>query len=128
MIVLLPLAIIATAPPPIGLLLCLLACFKYPKSAYLELTMKRIMNINNKKPMNITGETIKRFREAAGMTQQELSAKLETKAIYICRGSLSRIENGSRLISDIELQEIADILQIPINNLFQNERCLRTKE
>ena len=90
--------------------------------------MKRIMNINNKKPMNITGETIKRFREAAGMTQQELSAKLETKAIYICRGSLSRIENGSRLISDIELQEIADILNLPINDLFQNERCLRTKE
>lgn len=74
----------------------------------------------NEKRMNITGGNIKQFRELARLTQRELSAKLETKAIYICRGSISRIETGCRMISDIELQGIAEILHVPVSNLFHS--------
>ena len=83
--------------------------------------MKRILDADSVRSLNITGGNIKRLREAAGLTQQELSAKLETRAIYVCRGSLSRIENGSRMVSDIELQAIAEILNVPIEDFFQNQ-------
>ena len=68
---------------------------------------------------NITGAAIKRKREAAGLTQAQLSQRLETMAIYVCRGSVSRIENGSRIVSDIELKGIAEVLKVPIGELFE---------
>ena len=71
--------------------------------------------------MNITGQNICKAREKAKLTQKELSIKLETMAVYVCRGSLSRIENGSRIVTDIELQVIADVLHISINALFDGE-------
>ena len=52
------------------------------------------------------------------MSQQELSAKLETMAIYICRGSISRIEDQSRTVTDIELYGLSKILNIPLEKFF----------
>lgn len=49
----------------------------------------------------MTGSAIKRYREQANMTQAELSHQLETVAVYVCRGSISRIEQGVRIVSDI---------------------------
>ena len=42
-------------------------------------------------------------------------------AIYVYRGSISRIENGSRIVSDIELKGIAEVLKVPIEELFEGE-------
>ena len=64
--------------------------------------MKRIKDRDIHKWQNITGVIIKRKREAAGLSQLQLSQQLETMAIYVCRGSISRIENGSRIVSDVE--------------------------
>lgn len=83
--------------------------------------MKRIKDRDIHKGQNITGATIKRKREAAGLSQLQLSQQLETMAIYVCRGSISRIENGSRLVSDIELKGIAEVLKVPIEELFEGE-------
>ena len=44
--------------------------------------------------MNMTGQKIKQYRKERKMSQQQLSIKLETLAVYICRGSISRIEDG----------------------------------
>lgn len=63
---------------------------------------------------NLTGEKIKQYRKERKMSQQQLSAKLETLAVYICRGSISRIEDGSRTVTDIELYGLSQILQVPI--------------
>ena len=41
--------------------------------------------------MNIVGSRIKELRVQKGLSQQALSDKLETLAVYICRGSISRI-------------------------------------
>jgi len=77
--------------------------------------MKKIKSIPQ---ANITGEFIRKARIKAGLTQQELSAKLELEPIYICRGSISRIENGTRAITDIELAAIAKVLNISLDELF----------
>lgn len=84
--------------------------------------MKRIKDEQAQERMNITGDNIRQARQKAGLTQAQLSARLETMAVYICRGSLSRIENGSRIVTDLELKAIADALRLPVESLFQAER------
>lgn len=69
---------------------------------------------------NLTGEKIKQYRKERKMSQQQLSAKLETLPVYICRGSISRIEDGSRTVTDIELYGLSQILQVPIEKFFEN--------
>lgn len=70
--------------------------------------------------MNMVGAKIHQLRIAKGMSQKTLSAKLETMAIYICRGSISRIEDGLRTVTDIELYGLSQVLGVSINDLFEN--------
>ena len=70
------------------------------------------------KTMNITGERIRQARLLSAMPQNELSAKLELMPLYICRGSLSRIENGLRYVHDFELDAICNILGVSYDFLF----------
>ena len=72
-------------------------------------------------PVNITGSQIKKLRIKAGLSQRQLSEKLELQAVYTCRGSISRIENGQRAVTDIELIAIANALDVSINMLFSTE-------
>lgn len=67
---------------------------------------------------NITGEKIKKLRKEQHLSQQDLSARLETYAIYICRGSISRIEDGSRTVTDIELYGLSQVLGCQITDFF----------
>ncbi len=70
--------------------------------------------------MNMVGNNIKKFRKLKKMSQQELANKLELMAIYVCRGSISRIEDKSRTVTDIELYGIAKVLDVEINELYEN--------
>ena len=73
--------------------------------------------------MNLVGKQVRRFRVEQQMSQQQLSAKLETLAGYICRGSVSRIEDQTRTVSDIELWGLAKILEKPIQSFFEDVDC-----
>lgn len=68
--------------------------------------------------MNLIGKQVKKFRTEQKMSQQQLSDKLETIAVYICRGSISRIEDQTRTVSDIELWGLSQILEKPIQDFF----------
>ena len=69
---------------------------------------------------NIVGDAVKRYRKERGLSQRQLSVKLELMGVYVCRGSISRIEDGSRTVTDIELYSIAKALDISINDLFSD--------
>ena len=69
---------------------------------------------------NIVGKQVKKFRKERGLSQKLLSEKLETLAIYICRGSISRIEKQVRTVSDIELYGLSKILNKPIERFCEN--------
>ena len=69
---------------------------------------------------NIVGEMIKYYRKDRKMSQHQLSVKLELMGVYVCRGSISRIEDGSRTVTDIELYAIAKALNVTIDELFAN--------
>ncbi len=66
---------------------------------------------------NLIGDIVRKYRKAAKMSQQELSVKLELLGVYVCRGSISRIEDKSRTVTDIELYAIAKVLSIPWEEL-----------
>ena len=55
------------------------------------------------KEMNLIGDRLRVLRKKHHLSQQQLSERLETQAVYICRGSISRIEDKSRTVTDIEL-------------------------
>ncbi len=52
------------------------------------------------------------------ISQQELSNKLELLGVYVCRGSVSRIEDYSRTVTDIELFAIAEVLGVDPKELY----------
>lgn len=67
---------------------------------------------------NIVGDKIKKYRLEQKMSQKELSERLETYAVYICRGSISRIESHERTVTDFELRAMAKILRVSVEDLF----------
>ena len=69
---------------------------------------------------NIVGSNIRYFRKKHRMSQKALSIKLELMGVYVCRGSISRIEDGSRTVTDIELYALAKALRVSINELFSD--------
>ena len=69
--------------------------------------------------MNMIGGRVRELRIAKGLSQQKLSDKLETMAIYICRGSISRIEDKQRTVTDIELYGLSKVLDVPMESLFE---------
>lgn len=80
--------------------------------------MSRIIN---GKEMNMIGNKLRELRKKKGLSQQALSDKLEMMAIYICRGSISRIEDKQRTVTDIELYGLSKILDVPIESLFEKK-------
>lgn len=70
---------------------------------------------------NMVGEKVKFYRKKKKYSQKILSDKLETMAIYVCRGSISRIEDGSRTVTDIELYGIAKVLGVSMDDLFPTD-------
>lgn len=79
--------------------------------------MARIIDGNE---MNMVGDRIRALRIQRGMSQQTLSNKLEMLAIYICRGSISRIEDKQRTVTDIELYGLAQVLGVEVGDLYEN--------
>lgn len=70
--------------------------------------------------MNMVGRTVRRLRQERGLSQRTLSERLETLAVYICRGSVSRIEEGRRTVTDIELYGLAQVLGVDVGELFRD--------
>ncbi|MBR2877259.1 MAG: helix-turn-helix transcriptional regulator [Clostridia bacterium] len=70
------------------------------------------------KEMNLIGDNVRKYRKMRKLSQQALSNKLELCGVYVCRGSISRIEDKTRTVTDIELFAIADVLNVEINDLY----------
>ena len=79
--------------------------------------MARIIDGHDK---NMIGERVRELRLKRSLSQQKLSDRLEVLAIYICRGSVSRIEDKRRTVTDIELYGLSQVLGVPIESLFED--------
>ena len=78
-------------------------------------TVARIIDGND---MNLIGDNVKKLRKERNMSQQSLSTKLELLGVYVCRGSISRIEDKQRTVTDIELFAIAKVLGVTVSELI----------
>ena len=67
---------------------------------------------------NICGANIERVRKEKGLKQLEVVAQLQVAGVDINPSSYSKLEGQQRLASDIEVQAIARILDVPIEDLF----------
>lgn len=74
------------------------------------------------KEMNLIGDNVRKYRKLRKMSQQKLSNKLELEGVYVCRGSISRIEDKTRTVTDIELFAIAKALNVEIKDLYNKEK------
>ena len=70
------------------------------------------------KSSNVSGRKVKEARSKAGLSQKQLSERLETLAVYVCRGSVSRIESGERTVTDIEIDALSKVLGVTLDFLF----------
>ena len=68
--------------------------------------------------MNLIGDKLRLLRTKKGWSQQTVSNKLEMLAIYVCRGSISRIEDKQRTVTDIELYGLSQVFGVPVSDFF----------
>lgn len=65
------------------------------------------------------GENIRECRKKRGMTQEQLTAKLQVTGCDISRGTLAKIEAGLRHISVHELRSVKAVLEVGYAELLE---------
>ena len=70
----------------------------------------RIYDFEGKK--NISGERIREARLKLRLSQSELAARMQVEGVTMERDSLSRIEIGTRFVTDYELKVLAKVLGV----------------
>ena len=64
------------------------------------------------------GQNIRGLREKAGLTQEQLSARLQVSGCDITRSALAKIEVGQRHIYTDEIVLIKQILKVKYEEIF----------
>ena len=78
----------------------------------------RTRNFNGNK--NIAGSVISERRKVLHMKQKDLLTRLQVRGVDLNISTLSKIEGGQRIISDIELAALSDALGISADELLGN--------
>lgn len=73
----------------------------------------KIHDYNGKK--NLCGDRIREARARVKMSQSNLAAQLQVRGIILERDSISRMEIGTRFVTDYELKNIAEILGVTMD-------------
>ena len=60
------------------------------------------------------------------MTQMELAAKIQLQGITLERDSISRIEIGTRFVTDYELKLFAKVLNVTVDDLFEEDDTMES--
>ena len=76
----------------------------------------KIYDYNGKK--NICGERLRQARVIQRLRQEDLGAKVQTQGVNMERDSISRIEIGTRFVSDFELKIFAEVLGVSVQWLL----------
>ena len=79
----------------------------------------KIYDYNGRK--NICGKRVREARKACKMSQIDLAAKLQLAGVIIERDSVSRMESGTRFVTDYELKILAQILRVDVMWLLSDE-------
>ena len=67
---------------------------------------------------NVCGKNIARFRMKLGISQRELSDKMQLVGIDIDKNAIQRIECGKRFVTDIEVIAFAKVFNVTFEELL----------
>lgn len=70
---------------------------------------------------NICGQNVRKLRENK-ISQDQLAAKLQTEGLGVNQNSISRIETGKRIVADFELQALARVFGVDVNDLLADSQ------
>jgi len=70
---------------------------------------------------NVVGAKIEALRKEKGLKQKALASALVEMGIPMSPAGLSKLESQNRMVSDIELAAIAEILQVSVNTLLDGD-------
>lgn len=73
---------------------------------------------NKATPANVIGPQLRAHRTKAGLTQKELAALCQRKGLSMTRGTLAKIESGTRFVKACELFIIAKVLKVPLERFY----------
>lgn len=79
----------------------------------------KIYDYDGKK--NICGDRLRQARVIKRWRQEDLAAQIQLKGVNMERDSISRIEIGTRFVSDFELKVFAEVLGVSLNWLLDIE-------
>ena len=77
---------------------------------------------------NASGSKIRELREAMGLSQEQLAAKLQLAGLNLNQKAVSRIETGDRVVPDYELPYFAQVLRVPVVRCLSALGVLRNKK
>lgn len=75
--------------------------------------------LNNGERKNLTGNKIKQLRIERGMSQYDLVIKCELLGYPMTQNMISRIENGKRYVTDIEIWVMMHVFRVTSASLFE---------
>ncbi len=67
---------------------------------------------------NVIGKNVERLRKERGIKQKDFIARLQTRGCDVNPTSYSKLEGQLRSASDIEVYAIAQVLGVPMEELF----------
>lgn len=70
---------------------------------------------------NVSGLKIKELRVSAGLSQEQLAAKLQLHGLNLNQKAVSRIETGDRVVPDFELLFFSKIFNVSVCFLLSKE-------
>lgn len=71
--------------------------------------------------LNVVGPKLKTIRSSRNISQTELSKMCSQKGVKRSVATISKIENQLRSVYDYEVQVFAEVLGIPISELYSVE-------
>ena len=79
----------------------------------------KIYDYNGRK--NLCGDRVREARARKKITQADLAARLQVAGVIMERDSVSRIEIGTRFVTDYELAVLSDVLGVSVEWLLMRE-------
>lgn len=73
----------------------------------------------NKEVEKVVGNNIRRLREKADITQEQLSARLQVNGCDITRSALAKIEVGQRHLYPDEVILLKKLLNVSYDDIFE---------
>ena len=72
---------------------------------------------------NIIGKRLASIRKQKGFNQKQISDALREKGVILSTSSISKIENRTRKVSDIEVLVLSEVLNVSVDYLLNDENA-----